>query len=108
MLRAMSSAPAPASTRVAPGEDAPDLRTPQGVDLLRARLDDPDWRVRVRALGVMATALAPPERAIDAEALAELRHEDAAFREELSATLERDRDALEAAGEAMGLSLIHI
>ena len=74
------------------------------MDLLRARLDDPDWRVRVRALGVMATALAPPERAIDAEALAELRHEDAAFREELSATLERDRDAFEAAGEAMGWS----
>ena len=44
----------PAPAHVAPDEDAPDLRTPQGVDLLRARLEDPDWRVRVRALGVMA------------------------------------------------------
>ena len=71
---------------------------------MRARLEDPDWRVRVRALGAMATALAPLERAIDAEALAELRHEDAAFREELSDKLERDREEFEAVGEAMGLS----
>ncbi len=100
----MASASAPAPAHVAPDEDAPDLRTPQGVDLLRARLEDPDWRVRVRALGVMATALAPPERAIDAEALAELRHEDAAFREELSGKLERDRDAFVAVGDKMGWS----
>jgi len=101
---AMVSAPAPASALEAPDEDVPDLRTPQGVDRLRARLEDPDWRVRVRALGAMATALAPPERAIDAEALAELRHEDAAFREELSDKLERDREEFEAVGEAMGWS----
>ena len=101
---AMASAPAPASALEAPDEDVPDLRTPQGVDRLRARLEDPDWRVRVRALGAMATALAPPERAIDAEALAELRHEDAAFREELSGKLERDRDAFVAVGDAMGWS----
>jgi hypothetical protein len=101
---AMASAPAPASALDAPDEDVPDLRTPQGVDRLRARLEDPDWRVRVRALGAMATALAPPERAIDAEALAELRHEDAAFREELSDKLERDREEFEAVGEAMGWS----
>ena len=102
MASASASASAPA--HVAPDEDAPDLRTPQGVDLSRARLEDPDWRVRVRALGVMATALAPLERAIDAEALAELRHEDAAFREELSGKLERDRDAFVAVGDAMGWS----
>ena len=100
----MASAPAPASALDAPDEDVPDLRTPQGVDRLRARLEDPDWRVRVRALGAMATALAPPERAIDAEALAELRHADAAFREELSDKLERDREEFEAVGEAMGWS----
>ena len=100
----MASAPAPASALDAPDEDVPDLRTPQGVDRLRARLEDPDWRVRVRALGAMATALPPPERAIDAEALAELRHEDAAFREELSDKLERDREEFEAVGEAMGWS----
>ena len=58
----------------------------------------------VSALSAMATALAPLERAIDAEALAELRHEDAAFREELSGKLERDRDAFVAVGDAMGWS----